>query len=54
MYSDQKSLLTHVSDTHNKTERRCEICPNAVYKSEGGYYTHMRNKHKIGRNGKKL
>ena len=54
MYSDQKSLSTHVSDIHNKTEGRCSICPNAVYTSEGGYYTHMRNKHKIGRNGKKL
>ena len=54
MYSDQKSLSTHISDTHNKTERRCEICPNAIYTSEGGYNTHMRNKHKIGRNGKKL
>ena len=53
MYSDQKSLSTHVSDTHNKTERKCPICPNAVYTSEGGYYTHMRNKHKI-RNGRKL
>ena len=42
MYSDQKSLSTHVSDTHNKTERRCSICLNAVYTSEGGYYTHMR------------
>ena len=54
MYSDQKSLSTDVSDTHNKTERKCSICPNAVYTSEGGYYTHMRNKHQIGRNGRKL
>ena len=54
MYSDQKSLSTHVSDTHNKTERRCAICLNAVYMSEGGCYTHMRNKHKIGRHGRKL
>ena len=54
MYSDQKSLSTHVSDTHNKTERKCALCPNAVYTSEGGYYTHMRMKHQIGRNGRKL
>ena len=54
MYSDQKSLATHVSDHHEKTERPCPICPNKIYTSEGGYYTHMRNAHKIGRNGKKL
>ena len=54
MYSDQKSLSTHVSDTHNKTERKCAICPNAVYMSEGGYYTHIRSKHQIERNGRKL
>ena len=54
MYSDQKSLSTHVSDTHNKTERKCALCPNVVYTLEGGYYTHMRMKHQIGRNGRKL
>ena len=54
MYSDQKSLSTHVSDTYNKTERKCALCPNAVCTSEGGYYTHMRMKHQIGRNGRKL
>ena len=54
MYSDQKSLSTHVSDTHNKTKRKCAICPNVVYMSEGGYYTHMRSKHQIERNGRKL
>ena len=54
MCSDQKSLSTHVSDTHNKTKRNCAICPNVVYMSEGGYYTHMRSKHQIERNGRKL
>ena len=54
MYSDQKSLSTHVSDTHNKTERKCALCPKAVYTVIYGYYTHMRMKHQIGRNGRKL
>ena len=54
MYSDQKSLATHVSDHHEKKERPCPICPNKIYTSEGGYYTHMRIAHKIRRNGKKL
>ena len=54
MYSDQKSLSTHVSDHHEKVERRCPICPNRIYTSEGGYYTHMRTAHQVGRNGQKL
>ena len=54
MYSDQKSLSTHVSDHHEKTERRCPICPNKIYTSEGGYYNHMRTAHQVGHNGQKL
>ena len=54
MYSDQKSLSTHISDHHEKIERQCLICPNKIYTSEGGYYNHMRSAHKVGRNGQKL
>ena len=54
MYSDQKSLSTHVSDHHDKTKQKCPICPNKVYTSEGGYYNHMRNAHQIGCRGQKL
>ena len=54
MYSDQKSLSTHVSDHHDKTERPCPICPNKIYTSEGGYYNHMRTAHHIGCKGQKL
>ena len=54
MYSDQKSLSTHVSDHHEKTEQKCPICPNKVYTSEGIYYNHMRTAHQVGRKGQKL
>ena len=54
MYSDQKSLSTHVSDHHEKTERPCPICPNKIYTSEGGYCNHMRTTHQVGHKGQKL
>ena len=54
MYSDQKSLSTHVTDHHEKKERRCPICPNKVYTSEGGYYNHMRTAHQVGCKDQKL
>ena len=32
----------------------CPVCKNKVYAPKGGYYHHLREKHKIGRNGEKL
>ena len=32
----------------------CPVCDDKVYSSKGGYHCHLRDKHKIGRNGDKL
>ena len=52
-YSSSSNLATHVSDVHKDTVTwSCPICDNKVYASKGGYHRHLREKHKIGRNGR--
>ena len=54
LFSDLKSLNTHISEVHNDTIYTCEICEDHTYTSQGGYYRHMCSMHNIGRNGQKL
>ena len=53
-YSNQSQLSAHIKDVH-ETDHKW-ICPfcKLTYNSEGGYYRHLRIKHGVGRNGKKL
>ena len=53
-YSNQSRLAAHIKDVHD-TEHKW-ICPfcDVTYESEGGYYGHLRMKHGVGQNGKKL
>jgi len=54
-YSSASNLGIHVQDVHKKDVTwRCPLCENKVYGSQGGYYQHLRDAHKIGRNGDKL
>ncbi|MCG8620449.1 MAG: hypothetical protein MJE68_00425, partial [Proteobacteria bacterium] len=53
LFTDQRGVARHVQESHGNRHWPCPFC-DSVYKSEGGYYTHLRNKHHIGRNGKKL
>ena len=49
------SLAIHVSDVHkNEITWSCPVCNDKVYSLKGGYHRHLREKHKIGRNGDKL
>ena len=44
-----------INDVHKEgVTRPCPFCDEKVYTSEGGYYKHMRVKHKISRNTIKL
>ena len=53
-YSNQSRLSAHIKDVHETDHKwKCPFC-NANYNSEGGYYGHLRMKHGVGRNGKKL
>ena len=53
-YSDQNALSKHMKDVHESDVMwQCPLC-KSKYKSEGGYYGHLRIKHQIGRNGRKL
>ena len=55
MYSTKETLFTHINDVHKEgVTRPCPFCDEKVYTSEGGYYKHMRVKHKISRNTIKL
>ena len=55
MYSAKETLFTHINDVHKEgVTRTCPFCDEKVYTSEGGYYKHMRVKHKISRNTIKL
>ena len=55
MYSTKETLFTHINDVHKEgVTRPCPLCDERVYTSEGGYYKHMRVKHKISRNTIKL
>ena len=54
LFSDDRGLAKHVKETHgDKMVWNCPFC-DGTYNSEGGYYYHLRHKHNIGRNGKKL
>ena len=54
-YSSSWNLVIHVSDVHkNEVTWSCPVCDDKVYASKGGYHCHLREKHKIGRNGDKL
>ena len=54
-YSSSLNLATHVSEVHkDKITWSCPVCDDKVYSSEGGYHCHLRDNHKIGRNGDKL
>ena len=54
-YTAQRRLFTHINDVHKEgVTRPCPFCDEKVYTSEGGYYKHMRVKHKISRNTIKL
>ena len=54
-YSTASNLGIHVGDVYNKSNQwTCPICPNKVYRSVGGKHRHLRDVHKIGRNGEKL
>ena len=55
MYSTKETLFTHINDVQKEgVTRPCPFCDEKVYTSEGGYYKHMRVKHKISRNTIKL
>ena len=54
-YSSSSNLATHVSEVHmDEITWSCPVCDDKVYSSKGGYHRHLRDKHKIGRNGDKL
>ena len=54
-YSSSSNLAIHVSDVHNnKITWSCPVCDDKVYSLKGIYHHHLREKHKIGRNGDKL
>ena len=54
-YSSSSNLAIHVSDVHkNEITWSCPVCDDKVYSSKGSYHRHLREKHKIGRNGDKL
>ena len=53
-FSDQLALAKHIKDVHEEgTKWHCPFC-TFTYNSEGGYYQHLRTKHGVGRNGKRL
>ena len=53
-YSNQSHLSAHIKDVHNTDIKwNCQFC-DATYNSEGGYYGHLRMKHGVRWNGKKL
>ena len=53
-YADDLGLAKHIKDVHDpKNKWVCPFC-NLDYNSEGGWYGHLRIKHGVGRNGKKL
>ena len=55
LFSNERNLATHVSEVHDKEiQIECPLCIESVYYSTGGYYSHMRTKHNIGRKGQKL
>ena len=47
-------MATHVSEKHQGFSKTCPFCKDKNYTSQGGYYAHLRNRHKIGRDGIKL
>ena len=54
-YSSSLNLATHVSEVHkDEIMWSCPVCDDKVYSLKGGYHRHLRDKHKIGRNGDKL
>ena len=54
-YSSSSNLATHVSEVHkDEITWSCPVCNDKVYSSKGSYHRHLRDKHKIGRNGDKL
>ena len=54
-YSSSSNLATHVSEVHKEEITwSCPVCDDKVYSSKVGYHHHLREKHKIGRNGDKL
>ena len=54
LFTTARSLATHVSEKHQGFCKACPFCKDKTYTSQGGYYAHLRNRHKIGRDGIKL
>ena len=54
LFTTARSLATHVSEKHQGFSKTCPFCKDKNYTSQGGYYAHLRNRHKIGRDGIKL
>ena len=54
LFTTARSLATHVSESHKGFQKKCPFCKDKNYSSQGGYYAHLRNKHKIGRDGIKM
>ena len=55
MYHSKENLYTHIQDVHQSDHtRKCPLCEEKVYTSDGGYYKHLRVKHNISRQTVKL
>ena len=55
MYHSKENLYTHIQDVHQADHtRKCPLCEEKVYTSDGGYYKHLRVKHNISRQTVKL
>ena len=53
--STPKALSIHISEVHLKDcSLKCPFCEDKTFQSRGGYYTHLRTKHSVGRQGQKL
>ena len=53
--STPKALSIHISEVHLKDcSLKCPFCEDKTFQSRGGYYTHLRTKHSVGREGQKL
>ena len=55
MFHSKENLYTHIQDVHQTDHtRKCPLCEEKVFTSEGGYYKHLRVKHNISRQTVKL